>query len=197
MASSGCWIQASFTSKELRIPLAEIFIIFVKTGRALFYGAYWWLGRASLEKPRKEANSRRNSSAQQCELDRPLRSIWTKLDEGDDRDGRVSCDHKIADFCVNNYAALKQTHLQRDIFTSPDLNKVESFATSSFYMHKDLMSFTTLWPFFLQKINCFQAKFLHFHFSQTWVTDWSRTSITRVSSNVTTLSPSTDWAFIT
>ena len=59
---------------------------------------------------------------QKSELDRRLRSICTKLDEGNVKAGiRMAVgDDKIADFMVDNYAALKLKHLQRETCSVPD-----------------------------------------------------------------------------
>ena len=70
---------------------------------------------------------------QKSELDRRLCSICTKLDEGNVKAGiRIAIgDDKIADFTVDNYAALKLKHPQRETCSS----------TRSFFVHKALMSF--------------------------------------------------------
>ena len=59
---------------------------------------------------------------QKSELDRRLRSICTKLDEGNVKAGiRMAVgDDKIADFTVDNYAALKLKHPQRETCSVPD-----------------------------------------------------------------------------
>ena len=64
-----------------------------------------------------EKKSKRDRKPQQkSELDRRLRSICTKLDEGNVKPGiRMAVgDNKIADFTVDNYAALKLKHPQRE-----------------------------------------------------------------------------------
>ena len=64
---------------------------------------------------------------QKSELDRRLRSICTKLDEGNVKAGiRVAVgDDKIADFTVNNYAALKLKHPQRETCSVPDPTDID------------------------------------------------------------------------
>ena len=59
---------------------------------------------------------------QKSKLDRRLRSICTKLDEGNVKAGiRMAVrDDKIADFMVDNYAALKLKHPQREFCSVPD-----------------------------------------------------------------------------
>ena len=59
---------------------------------------------------------------QKSELDRRLRSICTKLDEGNVKAGiRIAVGNdKIADFTVDNYAALKLKHPQRETCSVPD-----------------------------------------------------------------------------
>ena len=59
----------------------------------------------------------REKTPRERELDRRLRSICTKLDEGNVETGiRMAVgDDKIADFTVDNYAELKLKHPQREI----------------------------------------------------------------------------------
>ena len=49
-------------------------------------------------------------------------------------------DDKRADFTVNNYAANKLKHPQRETCSVPDPD-VDCFSTSEFFVHKALMSF--------------------------------------------------------
>ena len=51
------------------------------------------------------------------------------------------CDHKIADFTVDNYAALELKHPQRQTCSVPDPTDIDCFSTSEFFVHKALMSF--------------------------------------------------------
>ena len=50
-------------------------------------------------------------------------------------------DDKIADFTVDNYAALKLKQPQREICSVPDTTNIDCFSTSEFFVHKALMSF--------------------------------------------------------
>ena len=50
-------------------------------------------------------------------------------------------DDKIADFTVDNYAALKLKQPQREICSVPDPTNIDCFSTSEFFVHKALMSF--------------------------------------------------------
>ena len=50
-------------------------------------------------------------------------------------------DEKIADFTVDNYAAVKLEHPQRETCSVPDPTDIDYFSTSKFFVHKDLMSF--------------------------------------------------------
>ena len=50
-------------------------------------------------------------------------------------------DDKIADFTVDNYAALKLKHPQRETCSVPDPTDIDCFPTSEFFVHKALMSF--------------------------------------------------------
>ena len=80
---------------------------------------------------------------QKNELDRRLRSICTKLDEGNVKAGiRMAVgDDKIAGFTVKNYAALKLKHPQREACSVPDPTDIVCFLTWEFFVHKALMSF--------------------------------------------------------
>ena len=80
---------------------------------------------------------------QKSELDRWLRSFCTKLDEGNVKAGiRMAVgDDTIADFTVDNYAALKLKHPQRETRSVPDPTDIDCFSTSEFFVHKALMSF--------------------------------------------------------
>ena len=53
----------------------------------------------------------------------------------------VVCDNKIADFTVDNYAALKLKHPQRETCSVPDPTEIDCFSTSEFFVHKALMTF--------------------------------------------------------
>ena len=91
-----------------------------------------------------EKNPKRDRNPQQKnELDRRLRSICTELDEGNVKAGiRMAVgDDKIADFTVDNYAALKLKHPQRESCSVPDPTDIDCFSTSEFFVHKALMSF--------------------------------------------------------
>ena len=50
-------------------------------------------------------------------------------------------DDKIADFTVDNYAALKLKHSQRETCSVPDATDIDCFSTSVFFVHKAFMSF--------------------------------------------------------
>ena len=80
---------------------------------------------------------------QKNELDRRLRSICTKLDEGNVKAGiRMAVgDDKIEDLTVDNYAALKLKHPQRETCSVPDPTDIDCFSTSEFFVHKALVSF--------------------------------------------------------
>ena len=79
----------------------------------------------------------------QSVLDRRLRSICTKLDEGKVKAGiRMAVgDDKIADFTVDNYAALKLKHPQRETCSVPDPTDIDCFSNSEFFVHEALISF--------------------------------------------------------
>ena len=80
---------------------------------------------------------------QKSELDRRLRSLCTKLDEGNVKAGIIMAvgDDKIADFTVDNYAALKLKLPQREACSVPDPTDIDCFSTSEFFVHKAFMSF--------------------------------------------------------
>ena len=73
---------------------------------------------------------------QKSKLDRRLRSICTKLDEGSVKAGiRMAVgDDKIADFTVDNYATLKLKQPQREICSVPDPTDVDCFSTSEYFI---------------------------------------------------------------
>ena len=50
-------------------------------------------------------------------------------------------DDKIDDFMVDNYAALKLKHPQRETFSVLDPTDFDCFSTAEFFVHKALMSF--------------------------------------------------------
>ena len=50
-------------------------------------------------------------------------------------------DDKIADFTVDNNAALKLKHPQRETCSVPDPTDIDCFSTSEFFVHKALMPF--------------------------------------------------------
>ena len=80
-----------------------------------------------------EKNSKRDKKPQQkSELYRRLRSICTKLDEGNvDAGIRMAVGNdKIADFTVDNYAALKLKHPQSETCLVPDPTDIDCFSTS-------------------------------------------------------------------
>ena len=67
---------------------------------------------------------------QKGELDRRLRSICTKLDEGNDVKAAIRMtvgDDKIAHFTIDNYAALKLKHPQRETCSVPDPTDIDCF----------------------------------------------------------------------
>ena len=77
---------------------------------------------------------------QKSKLDRRLRSICTKLDEGNVEAGirKAVGEDKIADFTVDNYAALKLKRPQRGTCSVPDPTDIDCFSTSAFFVHKAL-----------------------------------------------------------
>ena len=50
-------------------------------------------------------------------------------------------DDKIADFTVDNYAALTLKHPQIETCSVPDPTDIDCFSTSEYFVHKALMSF--------------------------------------------------------
>ena len=80
---------------------------------------------------------------QKSELDQRLRSTCTKLNGGNVKAViRMAVgDDKIADFSIDNYAALKLNHPQRETCSVPDPTDTDCFSTSEFFVHKALMSF--------------------------------------------------------
>ena len=50
-------------------------------------------------------------------------------------------DDKIADFTVDNYAALKLKHPQRETCSVLDPIDIDCFSTSEFFVHKAIMFF--------------------------------------------------------
>ena len=91
-----------------------------------------------------EKRPKRDKKPQQkCELVRRLRSICTKLDEGNVKAGikMAAGDDKIADFTVDNYADLKLKHPQMETCSVPSPTDIDGFSTSEFFIHKALMSF--------------------------------------------------------
>ena len=83
---------------------------------------------------------------QKSELDQRLRSIITKLDKSNVEGGiRIPVgDDKIADSTVDNYAALKTKHPQRETCFVPDTTDIEYFSTSEFLVHEALLSFPNI-----------------------------------------------------
>ena len=91
----------------------------------------------------KNKPKRDRKPQQKSELDRRLRSVGTKLDEGNVK-ARIRMavgDDNIADFTVDNYADLKKKHPQRETCSVPDPTDIDCFLTSEFFVHKALMSF--------------------------------------------------------
>ena len=157
--------------KISRIPLAENFIRKINDYcESPSNFALWCLLLSSLsyilEKPSRGSKRQRSSLSafinkrvrdgviekkpkrdrklqQKSELDRRLRSICTKLNEGSVKAGiRMAVgDDKIADFTVDNYAALKLKHTQRETCSVPDPTDIDCFSTSDIFVHKALMSF--------------------------------------------------------
>ena len=80
---------------------------------------------------------------QKSELDRQLRSIFTKIDKGNVKAGiRMAVgEDKIADFTVDNYDALKLKHPERETCSVPDPRDIDCFSTWEFFVHKALMFF--------------------------------------------------------
>ena len=74
----------------------------------------------------------RQKTAAKSELDRRLRSFCIKLDEGNVKAGMAVGDDKIADLTVDNYAAIKLKHPQRETCSVPDPTDIDCFSTSEF-----------------------------------------------------------------
>ena len=81
------------------------------------------------KKPKRDRKLERKSK-----LDRRLRSICTKLDEGNVKAGiRMAVgDDKVADFTVDNYAALKLDNPQREACSVPDPTDIDCFQPRTF-----------------------------------------------------------------
>ena len=47
---------------------------------------------------------------------------------------------KVADFTVDNYAALKLKHPQRETCSAPDPTDIDCFSTTEFFVNESLMS---------------------------------------------------------
>ena len=91
-----------------------------------------------------EENPKRDGRPQQKrKLDRRLTFNCTKLDEGNAKAGiRMAVgDDKVADFTVDNYAALRLKHPHWQTCSVLDPTDVDCFSTSVFFVHKALMSF--------------------------------------------------------
>ena len=90
------------------------------------------------QKPKRDRKPQQKS-----ELDRRLRPICTKLNEGSVKAGiRMAVgDDKIAKFTVDNYAALRLKHPQTETCSVPYPTDIDTFSTSEFIVHKALMSF--------------------------------------------------------
>ena len=77
----------------------------------------------------------------------------------------VVCD-KIADFTVDNYAALKLKHPQKETCSVPDPTEIDCISTSEFFVHKALMPFPngngssagldSIWPQILKDLTTSQ-----------------------------------------
>ena len=76
------------------------------------------------KKPKRDGKQQQKS-----ELDRRLRSICTKLDEVNVKAGirMAVVEDKIADFTVDNYAAFKMKHSQRETCSVPDPTDIDCF----------------------------------------------------------------------
>ena len=92
------------------------------------------------KKPKRDRKKQQKSM-----LDRRLRSIRTKLDGGNVKAGtRMAVgDNEIAVFTVDNYAALKLKHPQRETCYVPDPTDIDCILTLEFFVHKGLLSFPT------------------------------------------------------
>ena len=86
---------------------------------------------------------KRDRKPQQENLYRRLRSICTKLDEGNVKAGITMAvgNDKIENFTVDNYAALKLKYPQRETCSVPDPTDIDCFSNSAFFVHKALMTF--------------------------------------------------------
>ena len=80
---------------------------------------------------------------QKRELNRRLRFIHTKLDEGIVAAGIIIAigDDKLAYSTVDNYTTIKLKHPQRKTSSVPDPTDIDCFSTSEFLVHKVVMSF--------------------------------------------------------
>ena len=90
-----------------------------------------------------EKRPKRDKKPQQkSELDRRLRSICTKLDEGNVKTGigMAVGDDKFADFTVDNYAPPCWNTTEGNLLCSGP-HRYRFFLTSEFFVHKALMSF--------------------------------------------------------
>ena len=83
------------------------------------------------KKPKRD----RKPQEEKSELGRRLRSICTKLNKGKVKAGiRMAVgDDKIANFTVDNYAALKLKHPQRETCSVPDPTDIDCFSTSEYF----------------------------------------------------------------
>ena len=91
----------------------------------------------------RKKTKRDRKPQQKCKLDQRLHSICTKLDEDIVKAGIRTAvgDDKIADFTVNNYAALELKHPQKEVCPVPDPRDIDCFSKLAFFVHKVLMSF--------------------------------------------------------
>ena len=122
--------------KKLRILLAESLIPkFIDICETPSNIASWCFLLSSLgcflEKP-PEGGKRQRSS---------LSAIINKRIRDGVIEKRPKRDRKIADFTVDNYAALKLKYPQRETCSVPDPTNIDCFSTSEFFVHKGLMSF--------------------------------------------------------
>ena len=88
-------------------------------------------------------NEKKTETREKTGLGRRLRSSCTILDEGNVKAGiSMAVGHdKIADFTIDNYAALKLKHPQSDTYSVPDPTVIDCFSTSEFFVRMALMSF--------------------------------------------------------
>ena len=93
--------------------------------------------KSTRKKPKRDRKQQQKS-----ELDRRLCSICTKLDEGNVKAGiRMAVgDNKVADFTVDNYAALKLKHPQRETCSVPHPTDIDCFSNSELFVHNVLIS---------------------------------------------------------